>query len=75
MFHFNIGIKVMLRVEALCCTAALQTVYLAGSPRQEVEAVAAEGPQVVDEGEPRSDVTVAVERDVDAPVECLEIKC
>ena len=37
-------IKGIFRIEAFCCSAPLQTLYLVGFPRQEVEAVAAEGP-------------------------------
>ena len=51
----------------------MQALNLPGFPREEVEAVAAQGPQVVDQGVPRPDVPVAVEGHVHTSVVCLKM--
>ena len=51
----------------------MQALNLPGFPREEVEAVAAQGPQVVDQGVARPDVPVAVEGYVHISVVCLKI--
>ena len=51
----------------------MQALNLPGFPREEVEAVAAHWPQVVDQGVPRPDVPVAVEGHVHTSVVCLEM--
>ena len=51
----------------------MQALNLPGFPREEVEAVAAQGPQVVDQGVPRPDVPVAVECQVHTSAVCLKM--